>query len=1722
MTLDKAVPDGLTVTPSFSDGTATAGSDYTENTTAISFSGTAGETQSFSVSTSEDEDIEDDETFTVGLAVSGTSHSVTATSTATGTITNDDSATVTIADANADEGDAISFTVTLDKAVPGGLTVTPSFSDGTATSSDYTENTASISFSGTAGETQSFSVSTSEDEDIEDDETFTVGLAVSGTSHSVTATSTATGTINNDDSATVTIADASASEGDALSFTVTLDKAVPDGLTVTPSFSDGTASGGTDYTENTTALTFTGTANETQTFTISTSEDEDIEDDETFTVGLAVSGTTHSVTATSTATGTITNDDSATVTIADASADEGDAITFTVTLDKAVPDGLTVTPSFTDSTATEGTDYTENTTALTFTGTAGETQTFTVSTSEDEDIEDDETFTVGVSVSGTTHDVTASGSATGTITNDDSATVTIADANADEGDALSFAVSLDKAVPGGLTVTPSFTDGTATEGTDYTENTAALSFSGTAGETQTFTVSTSEDEDIEDDETFTVGLAVSGTSHSVTATSTATGTITNDDSATVTIADASADEGDALSFTVTLDKAVPDGLTVTPSFTDGTASEGTDYTENTAALTFTGTANETQTFTISTSEDEDIEDDETFTVSVSVSGTTHDVTASGSATGTITNDDSATITIADANADEGDAISFTVTLDKAVPGGLTVTPSFSDGTATEGTDYTENTTAISFSGTAGETQTFTVSTTEDEDIEDDETLTVGLSISGTAHDVTATSTATGTITNDASATITIADASADEGDALSFTVTLDKAVPDGLTVTPSFTDGTASEGTDYTENTTALTFTGTAGETQSFSVSTSEDEDIEDDETFTVGLSVSGTTHDVTASGSATGTITNDDSATVTIADASADEGDAISFTVTLDKAVPGGLTVTPSFTDGTATEGTDYTESTAALTFTGTANETQTFTVSTSEDEDIEDDETFTVSVSVSGTTHSVTATSTATGTITNDDSATVTIADANADEGDAVSFTVSLDKAVPGGLTVTPSFTDGTATEGTDYTENTAALTFTGTAGETQTFTVATSEDEDIEDDETFTVGLAVSGTTHSVTATSTATGTINNDDTISAAVTIADANADEGDAVSFTVTLDNAVPDGLTVTPSFTDGTATEGTDYTENTTALTFTGTAGETQTFSVSTSEDEDIEDDETFTVALTVSGTTHSVTASDTATGTINNDDRQPAVEEDIGLSYRIIGGTDKDGASTQIISIGGPIGGTDEDGASAESIAIGGPTGANLREGQALELYVSNRDSYRGKLVAVSFPGAGRNPASSADYTATPSGKVEIEAGKSKTWTLRAHTDDIVEHKEDVRIRVTYWSARSGSILGEITTGAVSILDATTANVTIADASASEGDAITFTLKLDKDVVGGFKVKPQYTNGTAIGDQGADKDFSRNGKEIAFAGTAGETKTFTVSTKEDDIVEHDETFTVGLRVTGTSLSVNTGTATGTINNDDYAKVAATHTAVVWIDEGDKETFTVKLDKTVQDGFKTTVRFTTNTNPGTAGFGTDYISYTSELTFAGTAGETKTFQVSTIEDEDVELHEPFAFWFESKTAPDGVTLETPHPCVIRNDDHAILTVSDANADEGESMTFTVKLDKAVPGGLTVTPTYTNGTTANSDYTKNLTALSFSGTAGETKTFTVSTTEDTEVEANETFTVGTAVSKTSLSVINTDTGTGTINDDESAAVTINDASADEGSAITFTVTVEQRQSPAASL
>ncbi len=113
-----------------------------------------------------------------------------------------------------------------------------------------------------------------------------------------------------------------------------------------------------------------------------------------------------------------------------------------------------------------------------------------------------------------------------------------------------------------------------------------------------------------------------------------------------------------------------------------------------------------------------------------------------------------------------------------------------------------------------------------------------------------------------------------------------------------------------------------------------------------------------------------------------------------------------------------------------------------------------------------------------------TLAIDDVQAVEGDSgttdFTFTVTLTGAASGPFTVDVATADGTATAGSDYTAASDTLSFAGTDGETQSFTVSVLGDTAPEPDETFTATLSgVTGAADVVIGTATGTGTVENDD-------------------------------------------------------------------------------------------------------------------------------------------------------------------------------------------------------------------------------------------------------------------------------------------------------------------------------------------------------------------------------------------------------------------------------------------------------------------------------------------------------------------------------------------------------------------------------------------------------------------------------------------------------------------
>ena len=354
---------------------------------------------------------------------------------------------------------------------------------GTATAgTDYTAITGGTLTFPVGTTSQTFDVSVTGDTTDEADETVVVTL--SNAVNATISTATGTGTITDDDGPALSIDSPSVTEGDSgsktLMFTVELDKATAEQVTV--DYADagtGTATSGTDYTAITGGTLTFAAGTTSQTFDVSVTGDTDEEQNET--VVAMLSNAANATISTATGTGTIVNDDGVTVSIDSPSVTEGDSgstnLTFTATLNRASTRQVTV--NYADAgtgTATSGTDYTAIT-GGTLTFAVGITsQTFNVSVTGDTTDEADETVVVTLSNAANATISTATG--TGTITNDDGVTVSIDSPSVTEGDSgstnLTFTATLNRASTQQVTV--DYADagtGTATSGGRTTGRSAA-------------------------------------------------------------------------------------------------------------------------------------------------------------------------------------------------------------------------------------------------------------------------------------------------------------------------------------------------------------------------------------------------------------------------------------------------------------------------------------------------------------------------------------------------------------------------------------------------------------------------------------------------------------------------------------------------------------------------------------------------------------------------------------------------------------------------------------------------------------------------------------------------------------------------------------------------------------------------------------------------------------------------------------------------------------------------------------------------------------------------------------------------------------------------------------------------------------------------------------------------------------------------------------------------
>lgn len=216
---------------------------------------------------------------------------------------------------------------------------------------------------------------------------------------------------------------------------------------------------------------------------------------------------------------------------------------------------------------------------------------------------------------------------------------------------------------------------------------------------------------------------------------------------------------------------------------------------------------------------------------------------------------------------------------------------------------------------------------------------------------------------------------------------------------------------------------------------------------------------------------------------------------------------------------------------------------------------------------------------------------------EGMNVVFTITRSGSSTGSYSLSYATANGTAIAGSDYTAKSGTISFADGVM-SRNVAVATTDDTTVESSETF--HMDISGPSGGATITdSRGTGTIVDNDSA----------ADPCAGVSFTISSNGAVTEGLnsvfTVTASGStssscsvnyataNGSAVAPGDYTTRSGTLTFTSSPG-SQTVSVATIDDTVVESGETLTMSL--SGPTGGAVLGtpSSATATINDNDSAP------------------------------------------------------------------------------------------------------------------------------------------------------------------------------------------------------------------------------------------------------------------------------------------------------------------------------------------------------------------------------------------------------------------------------------------------------------------------------------------------------------------------------------------------
>lgn len=508
------------ITLATSDGSATAGADYTAVNQTISFAdGQAS--QVVNIAVLDDALAEGSETFSIALSAPSAEAGLGTTPNATATITDVEGGSFAFSSAtysvNEDAG-TLTVTVTRSAGSTTAATIDYATSNGGASAgSDYTTSSGTLNFA--AGQTSAtFSVPILDDSLIEGNETFTVALSNPTGGATLAAVSSATATIADVEGGSFSLSAGTygtTETAGSLAITVNRSAGNTTAATVQYATSNGSATAGADYTATSGTLSFAA-GQTSANVSVPILDDAAIEGAETFDFSLSNPTGGATLGAPSIATATIADAESGSFSLDSATyniGENGGSLAVTVNRTAGTTSAASVSYATSNGSASAGSDFTATTGTLNFA--AGQTSaSFSVPILEDALVEGGESFGIALSAPTAGAALGSPSTATATITDNDLGgtlgfAVTSITAQENAGTVV-IQVTRTGGSDGAVSLDFATANGSATAPADFTATSGTLNWPAGDSSARTITIPLVDDTLAENAESFTVVLSNPG------------------------------------------------------------------------------------------------------------------------------------------------------------------------------------------------------------------------------------------------------------------------------------------------------------------------------------------------------------------------------------------------------------------------------------------------------------------------------------------------------------------------------------------------------------------------------------------------------------------------------------------------------------------------------------------------------------------------------------------------------------------------------------------------------------------------------------------------------------------------------------------------------------------------------------------------------------------------------------------------------------------------------------------------------------------------------------------------------------------------------------------------------------------------------------------------------------------------------------------------------------